>query len=102
MCGRVCSLSRVKDGRERCGACHARLVVWGAAGLLVAYAGVWPRVFLALRAAIGVVWVRACPPFFCLSRVSGVFSGERGGALGFGLSCFCVRSVVDYGCEVAM
>ena len=53
-------------------------------------------------AAISLLWVRACSsPFFCLSRVSDVFSGELGGALGFGLSCFCVRSVVDYGCEVA-
>ena len=53
-------------------------------------------------AAIGLLWVRACSsPFFCLSRVSDVFSGELGGALGFGLFCFCVRSVVDYGCEVA-
>lgn len=41
----------------------------GAAGLVGCLCGRgWPRVFLALRAAIGVLWVRAysSPPFFCL------------------------------------
>ena len=63
-----------------------RPVVAGAAGLLVAYAGVWPRVFLALRAAIGVVWAGACPPFFCCCRCSPVDCVE---AKGGGVGCFC-------------
>lgn len=102
----ACALaqSRKRWGRALWGVSREeRPVVWGGGACWLPVWACVACVFLALRAAIGVVWVRACssPPFFCLSRVSGVFSGERGGALGFGLSCFCVRSVVDYGCEVA-
>ena len=32
MCGRVCSLSRVKGGVERCGVCHEKSVRWCGGG----------------------------------------------------------------------
>lgn len=85
----MCWLSRVKGGVGCCGVCYACLVVRGRRARCC-LCGYWR-----------VVGDGMFLPLFCLSRVSDVFSGELGGALGFGLSCFCVRSVVDYGCEVA-
>ena len=55
--------------------------------MLVVCVGVLPRVFLALRAAIGVLRVRAysSPPFFLLLPVFPWVGGEaKGGGLGFG------------------
>ena len=54
-------------------------------------------------AAIGVLWVRACPPPFLLPLGVPLGWGKRkvaacGECLVFS---FCVGSVVDYGCEVA-
>ena len=58
-----------------------RPVVRGAAGLVGCLCGrVWLRVFLELRAAIGVLWVRAYsspPPFFLLLLVLPWAGGER-------------------------
>lgn len=77
----------------------------GAAGLVGCLCGRgWPRVFLALRAAIGVLWVRGfLPPFFLLLPVFPWVGGRRkvaawGECLVFS---FRVGCVVDYGCEVA-
>lgn len=54
---------------------RARCCVGGGACWLPVWAWV-VCVFLALRAAIGVLWVRGfLRHFFCLPRVSGLFSG---------------------------
>ena len=90
MCGRVCSLSRVKGGVERCGVCHACPVVRGrrARCCLCGYwrvvgEGVFPLFLLPLGVPLGWGKRKVAAWGECL-----VFS-------------FCVGSVVDYGCEVA-
>ena len=88
MCGRVCSPSRVKGGRERCGVCHAFPVVWGAAGVSVVDSalvivacscwwgwrvGRWRGVCLCLAGrACG------CPARACAAYVFGVAPPVRG------------------------
>ena len=60
-------------------------------------------VFLALRAAIGVLWVRGfLPPFFVAAGVPLGWGEAKGGGVGrvFGFF-FCVKGVVSGGCEVA-
>ena len=52
MCGRVCSLSRVKGGVERCGVCHA--------GWLVCAAGA----ALSVRLLVCCGWGLIPPPLF--------------------------------------
>ena len=86
MCGRVCSLSRVKGGRERCWACHACPVVWGAAGLLVACVGVGGLRFLGVAGDYWrVVGEGVFPPLFLLLPVFPWVGGEaKGGGWGFG------------------
>ena len=104
MCGRVCSLSRVKGGVECCGVCHACPVVRGR-GLLVACVGVGGLRFLGVA---GGYWrvvgegVFPPPPFFCCCRCSPGLGKRKVAAWGECLvSSFCVKGVVSGGCEVA-
>ena len=75
----------------------------GAAGLVGCLCGRgWPRVSC-VRAAIGVLWVRACSSLFFVAAGVPLGWGEaKGGGVGrvFGFF-FCVKGVVSGGCEVA-
>lgn len=57
----------------------------------------------ACASAIGVLWVRACssPPFLFAACFRRVFWGVCVGAWGLVCRVFCVKGVVDCGCEVA-
>ena len=105
MCGRVCSLSRVKGGVERCGVCHEKSVRWcgGRRGLLVACVGVGGLRFLGVAGGYWrVVGEGFPPPFFVAAGVPLGWGEAKGGGVGrvFGFF-FCVKGVVSGGCEVA-
>ena len=81
MCGRVCSLSRVKGGVECCGVCHEKIVRWcggGGACWLPVWAWVASRF---LRA--GGYWrvvgegLFPSPPFFVAAGVHLWAAGKR-------------------------
>ena len=79
----MCSLSRVKGGVERCGACHACPVLRGRRGLLVACVGVGGLRFLGVAGGYWrVVGEGFPPPLFlfaaCFWFVFRGCGGERG------------------------
>ena len=72
MCGRVCSLSRVKGGVERCGVCHEKSVRWCGGGG-ACWLPVWAWVASCFLGVAGGYWRVVggglFPPLFLLLPV---------------------------------